>query len=76
MTGQTLLGKKRVSHARVPILTASNHAPMGDDKDHRVNSALSTLVNGLLPRRENESDLTAEDRRDQAFDLAKSIIEG
>ena len=49
---------------------------MGDEKSHRVNDALSTLVDVLVPRRQGEDNATADDRHEHALCLTKSIIEG
>ena len=69
------LQKKRVSNTRLTFSTASNHDPMGDERNHRVHDALSSLVNHLLPQHEDEDNATLDERRDEALDLVNSIID-
>ncbi|KAL9029001.1 MAG: hypothetical protein Q9196_002709 [Gyalolechia fulgens] len=47
---------------------------MGDDKSRRVGSALSALVESLIPRINDEDDASLDERRDEALALATSII--
>ena len=48
---------------------------MGDERNHRVHDALSSLVNQLLPQHEDEDNATLDERRDEALDLVNSIID-
>ena len=68
------LQKKR-ANTRLTVSTASNHDPMGDERNHRVKDALSSLVNQLVRQREDEDNATLDERRDEALDLVNSIIE-
>lgn len=52
------------------------NARMGDDKAKRVGDALSTLVDALIPSAGNEDESAIEERREDALELAKSIIDG
>lgn len=66
----------RVSNVEVNT-PASNHAPpMGDERSHRVDDALSTLIARLLPQGQDEDDATADERHEQTFNSAKNILEG
>ena len=48
---------------------------MGDDKAQRLDDALSSLVDGLIPVLPDEDEATADERHDDALDLARTIIE-
>ena len=69
------LQEKRVSNTRMTVSTASDHDPMGDERNHRVDDALSSLVNQLVRQHEDEDNATLDERRDEALDLVNSIIE-
>lgn len=47
---------------------------MGDEKTRRFDDALSSLVDNLLPNLEDEDEATADERHDDALDLARNII--
>ena len=47
---------------------------MGDEKTRRFDDALSSLVDNLIPSLEDEDEATADERHDDALDLAKNII--
>lgn len=49
---------------------------MGDEKAQRLDDALSSLVDTLIPTVPDEHEAAADERRDNALDLARSIIEG
>lgn len=49
---------------------------MGDARKLRVNNALSSLVDVLIPSSTVEGQATADARRNDALELAKSIVEG
>ena len=49
---------------------------MGDEKAQRLDDALSSLVDSLIPTFPEEDEAAADERRDDALDLARSIIEG
>ena len=49
---------------------------MGDEKAQRLDDALSSLVDTLIPVLPDEDEATADERHDDALDLARSIIEG
>ncbi|KAL9005473.1 MAG: hypothetical protein Q9188_001751 [Gyalolechia gomerana] len=49
---------------------------MGDDRSRRVGSALSALIESLIPRINDEDDASLDERRDDALALATSIIDG
>jgi len=71
------LRKKRVSNASTRTSIALNNVPpMGDERRHRVDDALSTLIARLVPQNPDEDDATADERHEHNFDLAKNIIEG
>ena len=48
---------------------------MGDEKAQRLDDALSSLVDILIPALPDEDDALADQRHDNALDLARSIIE-
>ncbi len=54
----------------------SNSAQMGDEKAQRLDDALSSLVDTLIPIQHGEDAITADERHEDALDLARSIIEG
>ncbi|KAL8721949.1 MAG: hypothetical protein Q9225_001463 [Loekoesia sp. 1 TL-2023] len=49
---------------------------MGDDRSQRVGSALTALIESLVPRIADEDDPSLDERRDDAQALAASIIDG
>lgn len=53
-----------------------HNAQMGDDRSRRVGSALSALIESLIPRINDEDDASLDERRDDALALATSIIDG
>lgn len=48
---------------------------MGDDKAQRLDDALSSLVDILIPALPDEDEAVADERHDDALELARSIIE-
>lgn len=48
---------------------------MGDDKAQRLDDALSSLVDILIPALPDEDGARADERHDDALGLARSIIE-
>ena len=48
---------------------------MGDEKAQRLDDALSSLVDILIPDRPDEDETTADERHDDALELARSIID-
>lgn len=48
---------------------------MGDGRSNRVGSALSALIQTLIPPLTNEDDASLDERRDDALALATSIID-
>ena len=48
---------------------------MGDTKKQRVDSALSSLIDNLIPRTADEDKATTDEIRDDALEWAKAIIE-
>ena len=49
---------------------------MGDERAQRLEDALSSLVDTLIPFPPDEDEETADERHDEALALARSIIEG
>lgn len=49
---------------------------MGDERSRRVDDALATLVDHLLPKFTDEEDASTEERREEGLDLTKSILDG
>jgi hypothetical protein len=64
------------AHWRVKAELTSNSAQMGDEKAQRLDDALSSLVDTLIPIQHGEDAITADERHEDALDLARSIIEG
>ena len=54
----------------------SSNAHMSDEKAQRVDDALSSLVDILIPILPDEDEAIADERHDDALELARSIIEG
>ena len=48
---------------------------MGDERVQRVDDAISTLVDILVPHLEGEDEATADERHDDGVDLAHSILD-
>lgn len=48
---------------------------MGDAKAQRLDDALSSLVDILVPALPDEDEATADERHDDALELARSIID-
>lgn len=48
---------------------------MGDERSRRFDDALSSLVDNLIPGLDDEDDARADERHDDAVDLARNIIE-
>ena len=48
---------------------------MGDEKAQRLDDALSSLVDILIPALPDEDEATADERHDDALELARSIID-
>lgn len=48
---------------------------MGDERRRRVDDALSSLVQTFVPPLPDEDKAIAEERHEEALDLAKSIIQ-
>lgn len=49
---------------------------MGDDKSQRLDDALSSLVDALILKIPEEDEATVDERREDALDFARSIIDG
>ena len=49
---------------------------MGDAKARRIDDALSSLVNHLIPALSDEDEALTDERRDEGLDLARNILEG
>ena len=49
---------------------------MGDERAQRLDDALSSIVDTLVPVLPGEDEATADERRDDALELARYIIEG
>ena len=47
---------------------------MGDERAQRFDRALSSLIDNLVPSIEDEDVATADERHDEAFELARNII--
>ena len=56
-------------------MVIQENAHMGDDKAQRLDDALSSLVDILIPALPDEDEAAADERRDDALDLARSIID-
>lgn len=54
----------------------SSNAHMSDEKAQRVDDALSSLVDILIPILPDDDESIADERHDEALELARSIIEG
>lgn len=48
---------------------------MGDEKAQRLDDALSSLVDILIPALPDEDEAAADERHDDALELARSIID-
>ena len=48
---------------------------MGDEKAQRLDDALSSLVDILIPALPDEDEASADQRHDNALGLARSIID-
>lgn len=48
---------------------------MGDDRARRFDDALASLVDNLVPALEGEEEATADQRHDEALELASNIIQ-
>ena len=48
---------------------------MGDEKAQRLDDALSSLVDILVPALPDEDEASADQRHDDALELARSIID-
>ena len=48
---------------------------MGDEKAQRLDDALSSLVDILIPALPGEDEASADQRHDNALELARSIID-
>ena len=48
---------------------------MGDEKAQRLDDALSSLVDTLITSFPGEDEATADERRDDALDLARRVID-
>lgn len=53
----------------------AENAHMGDEKAQRLDDALSSLVDILVPALPDEDEATADERHDDALELARSIID-
>ena len=51
------------------------NAHMGDEKAQRLDDALSSLVDILIPALPDEDEAAADERHDDALELARSIID-
>ena len=49
---------------------------MGDSKTQRVDSALSSLIDRIVPNSTAEDETTTDEKRDEALEWAKSVIDG
>lgn len=66
------------NHANIIVTTRNRiqeNAHMGDDKAQRLDDALSSLVDILVPVLPGEDEASADQRHDNALDLARSIID-
>jgi hypothetical protein len=48
---------------------------MAEDREQRISSALSSLIDGLVPPFEGEDVASFEERQGNALELAKNILE-
>ena len=48
---------------------------MADDKAQRITDALNSLVDRLLPPEQVEDEIDADERHDNAVELAQHILE-
>ena len=48
---------------------------MGDSRKQRVDSALSSLIDNLVPRFANEEEAPVDEKRDDALEWAKGVID-
>lgn len=48
---------------------------MGDEKAQRLDDALSSLVDILVPTLPDEDEAAADERHDDALELARNIID-
>lgn len=48
---------------------------MGDEKTQRLDDALSSLVDILIPTLPDEDESAADERHDDALELARNIID-
>lgn len=60
----------------VAQLQLPSNAHMGDEKAQRLDDALSSLVDTLIPAFPDEDEAATDERHDDALDLARSILDG
>lgn len=48
---------------------------MGDEKTQRLDDALSSLIDILIPTLPDEDEAAADERHDDALELARNIID-
>ena len=66
--------KRRVEHSLSKPLESLEDAHMGDEKGSRIDGALSSLVDKLTPSLPEEDKAFAKERRENALELARSIL--
>jgi hypothetical protein len=52
-----------------------SNVAMAEDREHRISSALSSLIDGLVPPFEGEDDISFNERQANALELATNILE-
>lgn len=60
------------------LLNASapnGHNTMSHDRDSRISAALNTLVNILVPDLDGEDPAEADERQENALELAKGLLD-
>ena len=57
-------------------LYSVHRARMGDDKSQRLDDALSSLVDQLIPISQDDDEVAIEERREEALHSARTILEG
>lgn len=48
---------------------------MAPDREHRVDSAINSLISHLVPSDQLDDEDAAQERHDECFDLVKAILE-
>lgn len=72
----TINCESRVNSNPPFITTLVGNDPMGDEKTRRIDDALSSLVDLLIPAAQAGDEARGGERHSHGVELANSIIEG